>query len=143
MVKYIGLFLTVLFLSHCTARDTVTTDIGELPGKAQDFVGTYFSNEELSYIKIDYDLTKKYELMFVSGTEVDFSKDGEWLEVDCKDREVPAGIVHDKIVAYVTQNFPKAFVTRIEKDGRRYEVALSNRLELRFDKNYDFIRVDD
>lgn len=143
-MKTIVLTIIAAFFLQCTPKDGVTQDMGKLPAKARTFVETYFPDQELSYIKIDKGLTlSMYEVVFANSWELDFTKEGEWTEVDCKYSAVPAGIVPGKIASYVTEHFAPAFVTQIEKDGKRYQTDLSNGLELRFDKDGNFVGMDD
>ena len=81
--------------------------------------------------------------MFADGTKVDFAANGEWTSVECKGKAVPAGIVPQQIEAYVKQNYPDAHIRKIDRDRTDYEVSLSNRLELTFNKNFKLIEIDD
>ncbi len=145
MKRNILFVLAGLFaFQFATANDVVTKDVERLPLKAKELISAYFPSEKISYIKIDEEiLTTTYDVVFVSGTEIDFTEDGIWKDIDCKRSEVPAGVIPEKIALYVRQNFADAFITKIEKDGKKYEVELSNRLDLYFDRNFDFIGLDD
>lgn len=50
---------------------------------------------------------KDYKVVFVNGAKVEFAKNGEWKDVECKYGEVPAAIVPQQIRDYVTKNYPK------------------------------------
>lgn len=145
MKKNVLFILVSLFaFQFVSATDVVTKDVEKLPVKAKELITNHFSHEKISYIKIDEEiLTTTYDVVFVSGTEIDFTKEGVWKEIDCKRAEVPAGVIPEKIASYVKQNFADAFITKIEKDGKKYEVELSNRLDLYFDKNFNFVGLDD
>lgn len=56
---------------------------------------------------------------------------------------MPADIVPQQIKDYVKQNYPDARITKIDRDRRDYEVSLSNRLELTFNKEFRLIEIDD
>jgi hypothetical protein len=81
--------------------------------------------------------------VFADGAKVEFARNGEWKEVDCRRSSVPSPIVPDKILKYVKANYPDAKVMLIERDKNDYEVRLSNRLELTFDKAFNIIDIDD
>ncbi|MDR0427204.1 MAG: PepSY-like domain-containing protein [Dysgonamonadaceae bacterium] len=146
MKKFV-LLLTVIgmfSLQSASADDVVTRDIERLPQAAKNFIQKHFPNEKVSYMKIDKELlSTTYEVTFISGIELEFTKDGEWKEIDCKHTAVPAGAVPTKISEYVKTNFPGTFIKQIEKKKRRYEVELSNKLDLEFDMNENFIKIDD
>jgi hypothetical protein len=44
--------------------------------------------------------------VFVNGAKVEFTKNGEWKDVECKYGEVPAAIVPQQIRDYVAKNYP-------------------------------------
>ncbi len=144
MKKNILPLLTACLLLLPMSANVMTKELERLPAKAKELIDTHFKHEKVSYIKINEEiLTTTYEVVFISGTEIEFTESGIWKEIDCRRSEVPAGLVPEKIASYVRQHFGGAFITQISKDGKYYEVELSNRLELYFNKNYDFVGFDD
>ena len=61
---------------------------------------------------------------------------------DCRRSSVPAAIVPAQITKYVNDNYPDAKILQIERDKVDYELQLSNRLELTFDKKCNIIDID-
>ena len=51
--------------------------------------------------------------------------------------------VQQKITAYINANYPNTTVIEVDVEGQRIEVELSNNVELIFDSNGNFIRLDD
>ncbi len=124
-------------------NDKVIT-IDQLPATAKQFIATYFPDAKPSIVKMDSELfDKSYEVIFADGGKVEFDKKGEWNEVDCKQSQVPEGIVPQQIKNYIATNYKEAKVLRIERDSRDYEVKLSNKLELKFDLKFNLIDIDD
>ncbi len=133
-----------LGITACNADNDRIIQLGQLPTAAQDFIRMYFPNEKVNFVKEDRDFIElRYEVMFASGTTLEFYKNGEWKEVDCKMSPIPAGICPEPIVNFVKDRYPDATINGIDWDKRDYEVKLSNRLELTFDKNYNLIDMDD
>ena len=94
--------------------------------------------------KLEEDLwEKKYDVVMVNGQKLEFDKNGEWLEVDCKYSTVPETIIPEAIRNYVKQHFPEQKVIKIERDKKEYEVKLTNKLEITFDKKFRAIDIDD
>ncbi len=143
MKKNIAFILLALLFVQCDRQDIVTQDKSRLPQPAQDFIATYFPTEEVDFIKIDKELNTTYEVRFASGTELAFDKNGDWIEVDCKQSAVPEDVIPPAIADYVRTNFPDRPITQIEKDGRRYDVHLSNGLELHFNHQGEYVGADD
>lgn len=111
----------------------------ELPQKSQQFITTHFSGVEVLSVTVDDD----YEVYLANGTKVEFTLQGEWKEVKCPGFAVPAAIVPAAITKYVKAQFPNSAIVKIDKKYRGYEVELNNDLELKFDKDGNFIGVDD
>lgn len=115
----------------------------QLPEKAQAFLATYFPNSKTSLIRKDIEITElSYDLIFVDGCKVEFDRKGNWTEVDCITHPVPAGIVPEAISKTIKAQYPEATITKIEREHRHYEVKLSNRVELTFNKNMQLIDID-
>ena len=57
--------------------------------------------------------------------------------------EVPAAIVPQAIREQVGRQFPAARIESIDRDRRGFDVGLSNGLELKFDRQFDLVEVDD
>lgn len=115
-----------------------------LPKTSQQFIDRYFGDVKITYVKEERDfLERTFEVMFADGTKVEFTRNGEWKEVDCRHSSVPSPIVPIQIMKYVKENYPDVKVMQIERDKIDYELKLSNRLELTFDKKFNIIDIDD
>ena len=137
------LFLTFGVVTAKADNDRLITK-EKLPAAAQNFVSTHFANLKISYVKEERDLlSRNYEVVFTDGSKLEFLKNGEWKEVDCRYSEVPSLVVPDAIKKYVAENYPGEKILQIDRDRHDYEVRLSNRLELTFDRNFNIIDIDD
>lgn len=135
--------LTLLGTVAFAGNDKPIT-VDQLPQTVQQFIKKYFADTEVSYAKVESEIfDKSYEVIFVNGCKVEFNKQGEWTDVDCKYAEVPAGIVPQKIQEFVAKNHPNTKVIEIDKDKRDYELKLSSRVELKFDLQENFMGYDD
>ena len=116
----------------------------QLPAPAQQFLNEHFAGVDLTYAKEERDIFKhSYEVRLADGTKIEFTSKGEWDEVECRFGEVPTAIVPQAIKEYIEKNYAGAKVLYIEKDRNDYEVKLSNRLELKFDKDFNIYDIDD
>ena len=116
----------------------------QLPAPAQQFLNEHFAGVDLTYAKEERDIFKhSYEVRLADGSKLEFSSKGNWEEVDCQSGEVPSAIIPQPIKEYVEKNHAGAKVLLIEKNRKDYEVKLSNRLELKFDKNFNIYDIDD
>ena len=146
MKKILVIILAVFSLGVVTAKadnDRVITK-DALPAKAQQFVNAHFASVKISYIKEDRDFfDRNYELVFADGSKIEFGRNGEWVDVDCRYNSVPQAIVPAAIQTYVKSNFPDVKIIEIERKRGNHEVKLSNKLELVFDKNLKIKGFDD
>lgn len=116
----------------------------QLPVQAQQFIDKHFAGVEVSFAKEEREiLGRSYEVRLANGAKLEFSSKGAWEEVDCRFGEVPAGIVPAEISKFIKESYPDAKVQKIEIDRNDYEVKLSNRLELKFDKEFRLVDIDD
>ena len=145
MKKYIILAIAALSLgftaAHADNDRAIKTE--QLPKAAQEFLQKYFPKQKVALAKEESDfLDKSYEVMFVDGNKVEFTRNGEWKEVSCRFSAVPEGIVPAQIVKYIGENYPGAKVLDIDRDKRDIELKLDNRVELTFDLKYNIIDID-
>ena len=146
MKKILFVFAAFLLIGVSVAKadNDKVINKNELPAQAQQFINEHFANVKLSYAKLERDfLERSYEVLLTDGTKLEFSSKGTWLEVDCKYGEVPAAVIPAPIKNYIKENYPGERVLKIERDRSNYELKLSNRLELTFDKDFRIIDIDD
>ena len=136
------LAISVMIAFTACAGNDLPAQLTDLPNAAQVFVKKHFTAEKPVLVTIDKEVTgNTYEVNFSSGNSVDFDRRGEWKEVECRP-EVPAAIVPAQILKLVQNNYPEAKIIKIDRDKRGYEVELSTRIELKFDKNCNLIEID-
>lgn len=148
MKKFILFSLIVLLCSAVgMAFDKYTVDRNALPEAAREFLTEYFPKTKVGMIKVDKHLLKKtdYDVKLVNGTKIEFNNAGKWTSVDCKTAAVPDGIIPATIRNYVKKNFPEVKIVKIEKTATKYEVELSDDVELTFNLLGQFksMKLDD
>ena len=141
LIVAISVFLASASFISC--EDAIIT-AEKLPAAARAFIEEYFPETAVSYVKKDKELTKTtYEVVLQDGTEMEFNGKGQWDNVDCKNRAVPAALIPTAITEYVNTNFPGQVIVNIDKELHGYEIELSSDLDLKFDKDGKLIKVDD
>ncbi len=110
----------------------------------QQFVTTYFPETTILFTQRD---DGEYEVRLSDGTELDFTRKGEWKKIDCEHSSiytsVPEALIPVEIANYVKASFPNESIVKIDKDRRDWEIELSNRLEIKFDKRFNVTEIDD
>lgn len=140
--------LSLLFsTTSCDSDDDHDTIINaaDLPAPAGTFITTYFPNATYQTIKkqnrADND-GSIYDVFLTNGFEIDFDANGNWVDIDGNHQPVPVELVPEKIQAYVTTNYANQSVTSIDKEPTYIEVELTSTIELIFNLQGDFIRID-
>ena len=146
-MKNMRFFFLALALTLCSvslsARDQVISD-QQLPAAAKTFVKQYFKNRTVSLAKKDVDPgSTSYDVVLNSGTKIEFNAKGEWKEVDCAPAAVPAALIPAAIAKYVKANYANLKIVKIEREATGYDIELSNDVDLQFDKQGNFVRIDD
>lgn len=140
----VALVCLVAFQVNASADNDKPISVTQLPATAQQIIKKHFSAKKVALAKLESGLFERsYEVVFNNGEKVEFDRKGNWTEIDCKMSSVPARLVPAKIAQYVKSTYPGAKILKIEKDDNQYEVDLSNRLEVTFNKNFQVVDIDD
>lgn len=136
---------SLLAFGVAIAQDEGLVPIDALPVSAQGFIKQHFSANSIVSVWQDTEKGKveDYTVLFADGTEVEFRADGNWKEVKSRNGQVSPKIVPTKITKYVHRNYPNVIVKEIKKGRTKYEVDLSNGVELIFNLNGKFLKIDD
>lgn len=131
-------------VSYALRDEDKPVDETELPQMAIEFLKKNFADTKIAMAKYDWELFGgNYDVILVDGTKIEFDKEGKWYEIDCKFGEVPASIVPEKIASYVKDRYPDAKTTKIDRKKNKYEIKLSNGIELKFNKDFKLTGFDD
>lgn len=119
--------------------------LDKLPAAAQTFLKTHFADLTLAYAVEDPKFVgSEYEVTYTDRTEVEFRPNGEWSSVERRYAAVPASIVPAQISDYVAKSsFPNQYIKKVERDAYTWEIELSNGIEIKFDREFHVIDIDD
>ena len=144
MKKYLfALAALVLCGTAAFALTDRKISVSELPAAARTFLNAHYSGVEVVYVEVDEDAIKtEYEVLLKDGTKIEFDAAGEWKEIDCTPRALPAGLVPSGIARLIEKRFPERKVVKIERDRRDWEVELDDGTDLKFDLQFNLIDID-
>ena len=131
-----------LFAALAIADDKpIAADL--LPEAARTFLKANYPSENILYASKEDDLIyPDYSVALENGVRLEFYNDGAFKSIESRDG-VPAGLIPVQIVEFVKVRCPDAFFVEYEVDRRHFDVKLSNRIELKFNKNYNLMEIDD
>lgn len=146
-MKKITIFLISLMMTTvalATTDDDKPVRTEELPAKARELLASHFGNDPVSFATLDNDwFGGTYEVHLQSGSELEFTKEGEWIAINTSPRAVPETLIPSPITKEVSDRFPGRKITKIDRDRRDYEAELDNGLELKFNLKFELIGIDD
>ena len=127
--------IIVATVCACLASCSNAVPFQSLPAPARTFISTHYADMPVPFAKAEL---CEYEVVLPDGTEIEFTKKGEWKKIDAEHVFVPAGIISTlpaPISDYLTTTFAGIGVEKIEKGPfGGYELELANDAELRFSK---------
>ena len=125
-------------------RNSRASSMEDTPKKAQSFVQKHFADQSVAVAKMETDfLSKSYDVIFTNGDKIELDKKGDWTNIDCEYSEVPVDIIPAPIRNYVNKTYPGTTIKQIEKNRRGYDVELSNGWELKFNRSFQIVDMDD
>lgn len=146
MKRLFLILLVITGLSYAAnARDSYSHDVSTLPAAAQTTLKNNFK-AAVSVIKIDKDFGRisDYEVILTDGTEVSFDRNGNWDNIETsRHNSVPKVFVPEAIRTYIAKAQPGTHIVGIDKERSGFEVELSNGIDMKFDKQGNFLRYDD
>ena len=143
MKKIFAIAAIALASLQIIKADDRPVTFNQLPAAAQAFINTNYPGEKISYATIDDDFVRPdYYVMLANGVKVQFENSGALEKIESRNG-IPEGLVPVQIKDYVKATYPDAVITEYEIGRRHYEIKLSNRLELKFDKDFNIYDIDD
>lgn len=134
----------LLMIASAQAFNEKPIERNQLPQAAQQVLDKNFSNRKVAMAKMDHGLLEKsYDVVFTNGDKIEFDHAGEWTDITCHHSSVPQALVPGSIRTYLKSHYPDSAIQEIEKKRMKYEVKLSNGLEITFNKNFQVTDIDD
>ena len=144
IMKRMVIFIAVLTVFAVTSiADDRPATFAQLPQTAQAFINTNYPDEKISYATKDDDfILPDYNVMLANGVKIQFEHSGALEKIESR-AGIPVELIPFQIRDYVKMHYPDAIFVEYEIGKRSYEVKLSNRLELKFNRNFNVIEIDD
>jgi hypothetical protein len=134
-MKYYSLIVWLLALVMMVSCEDVS-----VPVQATAFIDQYFPESSVVLVEIENDEgTRAYSVWLNDGTKIEFDMQGNWKRVGRKKTGVPSILIPDTIMQYVKTHYPNNVVTKFSKKEYGYKLELSDDMDLRFNKQFQFI----
>lgn len=137
----LALILAGVF-SQVNAQDRYL-ETTEYPKEITSYIETNFPDSEIISIKEEKERRKtEYEVKLRTMEELEFDEEYAIKSMESKSG-LPDTVIPQKIRDYVTKNYPNRKIEEWKMKRRGQEIELDNDLELVFDFDGNFVRVDD
>lgn len=131
--------MVVLTVVGCKKDENISNV--DLPSSAEKYVNSYFPDQSYT---VEYDEDDhEYDVEIDNGFDVTFNEDGDVVQIDGGRAAIPNSMLPNSIVDYVDEHYPNEYIVSWEQDGNHQDVELNNDVDLVFDNDGDFLRIDD
>jgi hypothetical protein len=143
---YLAMFITLSTVFYSCDKEKIITQ-SELPETSRKFLNNHFQGISVSMIiKERETFSYNYTVHLANGFEIDFTKSGDWDDVDGKHTALPESILAllpQNILVYVDNTLSDCYIVEVNKERYGYEISMSNDIDLKFNSTGDFLRIDD
>ena len=144
MKRIIALILSLSVFALSAKADDKPIDYEQLPAAVKAFIQSDFPSLSISFITRDADLLDTtYDVHFTNGLKLEFNSKGEWKEISNATALIDTKYIPKEILASIASRWPDAGIKKIERYRQGYEIELTNRLELKYDKHFRLVEIDD
>lgn len=138
-------FFTSILLFGCNNDDdSLKTNlaISEIPVEITDFIALHFPDTPI----VDAVVKNKrgvmsYDILLEGHLELEFNENFEIVEIDGHTK-LPDSVIPMPVLEYVNLHYPDNVITDWERKKSTQEVGLDNNVDLIFDLDGNFIKVD-
>lgn len=143
MKRILTVSAALLIFAAVVMADDRPIDTNRLPEAARIFLNENYPDVQILYSTKEDDLIlPDYNVALANGVHLEFYHDGAFKKIESREG-IPVDMVPVQIVEFAKVRYPDAYFISYEVSKRHYEVQLSNRMELKFNKNFNLIEIDD
>ena len=123
------------------SNDIILTD-AEIPLAIKTYFLTYFPTNTIIRAEKEKDLSViTYEIYLTGGLKLEFNSAFTIIDIDGI-AQLPNTVIPKSLLDYVAANYPTNFITDWELELNYQEIKLNNGIQLEFEMNGNFIRID-
>lgn len=137
-----GIYIIMLW---CLTMLLAACDDTKIPARSKAFIDQFFPESSVVIVEMeeDGDGLEEYEVWLNDGTKIDFDLQGEWKVVARKKTGVPLSLIPQQIKYFVKTKYPNNVITKFSRKDYGYKLELSDDMDLRFNKQYQFMEEVD
>ncbi len=136
------LVVSVFTIGFSSCEKQTILENKEIPEPIKVFIDEHFPGIKVEIAsKNEEGLSVEYVIVLSGNIHLEFDKKYKIKEMEFS-QGLPDSVIPDPILDYVKANYPKNFIVSWEREKNRQYVELDNDVELVFDDNGEFIKVD-
>ena len=140
-MKRLFLLALVPFLLISCEKEEILP-LTDIPSEISNYVSTHFpENPIIQAIKDTDGFELTYDITLEGGFFIEFNRKKEVIDIEGLTK-LPDSVIPAKLLEYATTNYPDNYIIGWELDDRNQQIKLENGLELEFNMNGDFLRID-
>ena len=134
-----------IIMLWCLTMLLAACDDTKIPARSKAFIDQFFPESSVVIVETeeDGDGLEEYEVWLNDGTKIDFDLQGEWKVVARKKTGVPLSLIPQQIKDFVKTKYPNNVITKFSRKDYGYKLELSDDMDLRFNKQYQFMEEVD
>lgn len=141
-VSYILIFSFLIAGFNSTAQKRYISE-NELPASVRSYITTHFNNNKIIQSKEKKkDYGTYYKVKLDQRVKLEFDSHNKIKEIKSKSKKLPDSVIPSAILSYVKKNYPNNVILQWELEDNKQEIELDNKLELEFDMDGKFLRID-
>ena len=125
--KLFALLISLTILSTSSLFADWVVPASSLPQKARAFIRRVYPNVQIWKVERD---GGKFEVKLSNGASIDFTLNGNWLNIDGEYNGVPMSVLPQAVANTVRRTYPQARMIDVEKEWGNYKIKLNNMMEL-------------
>lgn len=140
-IKYLFIIVAFLFVGIANAQKNYLAP-ADTPAQISKYVKQHFPDGQIVYVKKKDKLHyTKYKVKLDTQVELEFDGDFNIYEIESKS-PLPASVIPPKIQHYVSQHYPTHQIKEWELKKNGQKVELTNDVDLLFDREGNFLKID-
>ncbi len=134
---------SAFMLTSCEKEDEFLIDISQVPSEIQTFVSNHFPAQTITrVIKETEGSAQTHDLYLDNLTKLEFNGTNNVVDTEGPSK-LPDSLLSENILIFVGLTYPTNYITGWELDNSNQQIQLNNGIEIEFNKNGNFLRIDE
>lgn len=141
-MKFLVFTLTMFSVSLTSFAQDKIIPASELPNEIKSYLSKHFPNNSILQAQVDKELfSTSYEVILQDNFSLEFDSKNRVTDISGKS-QLPNSVIPKSILEYVKSNYPNNIILDWELDDKNQQIELDNGLDLEFNMQGAFLRID-